>query len=132
MSMTDPIADLLTRIRNASRAGHEKVDIPASRLKLEIIRLIKDEGYIRHYKILENRKQGTFRIYFKTSGKEEKTITGLKRISMPGLRVYVSRDRLPRVLGGMGVAILSTPKGVMTDAQARKAKVGGEHLCNIW
>src|SRR4051812_34178623 len=130
--MTDPIADLLTRIRNANSAGQEKVDIPASKLKTEIVRVFKDEGYIRHYRIIENENQGMIRVYFKAAGKEERVITNLKRISMPGLRVYVPKDKIPRVLGGLGTAVLSTSMGILTDAKARKAQVGGEHLCNIW
>lgn len=132
MSMTDPIADLLTRIRNANSAGQEKCDIPSSKLKMEIVRVFKEEGYIRHYRFLADDKQGLIRVYFKSAGKEDRTITNLKRISMPGLRVYVAKEEVPRVLGGLGTALISTSKGIMTDAKARKAKVGGEHLCNIW
>ena len=130
--MTDPIADLLTRIRNANRAGHEKVDIPSSKLKLEILRLFKDEGYIRHFRSVADARQGMVRVYFKPTGKEERVISGLRRVSVPGLRVYVGFDELPRVLGGMGTAVISTSRGILTDRQARKAKVGGEHLCDIW
>jgi small subunit ribosomal protein S8 len=132
MSMTDPIADMLTRIRNGSRAGHEKVDIPASKVKLEIIRILKDEGYIRNFKIMEDKKQGLVRVYFKMLPSREKVITDVRRISRPGLRVYVSKEQVPKVLGGLGVAILSTSKGLMADRRARREGVGGEYICSIW
>lgn len=132
MSMTDPISDILTRIRNASGAGHEKVDVPASKLKKEVVKILKDEGYIRSFRTIEDDKQGTLRIYFKKAEGDEKVLNSLKRISRPGLRVYVPKDKLPRVLGGLGVAVISTSRGLMTDRQARKAGVGGEHLFNIW
>lgn len=132
MSMTDPIADMLTRIRNSSNAGHEKVDIPASKIKMEILRILKDEGYIRNYKIMEDKRQGLVRVYFKVLASRERVITDVKRISRPGLRVYVSKDQIPKVLGGLGVAILSTSKGLMADRRARKEGVGGEYVCSIW
>jgi small subunit ribosomal protein S8 len=132
MSMTDPIADMLTRIRNANCAGHEKADIPASKLKSEIIRLLKEEGYIRTYRFIDDGKQGNIRVYFKPHTKGEKTINGLRRVSRPGLRLYVAKDKLPRVLGGLGTAVISTSKGILSDRQARKNGVGGEHLLSIW
>jgi small subunit ribosomal protein S8 len=132
MSMTDPIADMLTRIRNANRANHEKVDIPASKLKQELIRLFKEEGYIRTYKYLETEGHGVIRVYFKPRTKTERVINGLSRISKPGLRVYIGKDEIPRVLGGLGVAVLSTSKGILSDHQARKEGVGGEHMLSIW
>ncbi len=132
MSMTDSIADLLTRIRNANQANHEKVDVPFSRLKQEIVRLIKDEGFIKNYRFIEDRRQGTIRIFMKYGPNRERVIRDLRRISSPGCRVYASVDRIPRVLGGLGVAILSTSQGIMTDRQARRAGIGGEVLCYIW
>jgi len=132
MSMTDSIADLLTRIRNANRANHEKVDVPFSRMKQEIVRLIKDEGFIKNYRFIEDRRQGTIRVFMKYGPNRERVIKDLKRVSRPGCRVYTSADEIPRVLGGLGVAILSTSKGIMTDRQARRAHVGGEVLCYIW
>jgi small subunit ribosomal protein S8 len=132
MSMTDSIADLLTRIRNANQANHEKVDVPFSRLKQEIVRLIKDEGFIKNYRFIEDRRQGTLRIFMKYGPNRERVIKDLRRISSPGCRVYTPVDRIPRVLGGLGVAILSTSQGIMTDRQARRAGIGGEVLCYIW
>jgi small subunit ribosomal protein S8 len=130
--MTDPISDLITRIRNANRANHEKVDIPSSRLKQEVVRLIKEEGFIRNYKVLEDKRQGVIRVFLKYGPNRERVINNLERISKPGRRIYTPADRIPRVLGGLGVAILSTSQGVMTDRQARRARVGGEVLCYIW
>ncbi|MCD4813975.1 30S ribosomal protein S8 [bacterium] len=132
MSMTDTIADLLTRIRNANRANHEKVDVPFSRMKQDIVRLIKDEGFIKNYRFIEDRRQGTLRVFMKYGPNRERVIKNMKRISKPGCRVYTSADEIPRVLGGLGVAILSTSRGIMTDRQARNARVGGEVLCYIW
>jgi small subunit ribosomal protein S8 len=132
MSMSDPLADLLTRIRNANRANHEKVDIPASRLKQEVVRLIKEEGFIRSYKMMEENKQGIIRVFLKYGPNRERIINNVERISKPGSRVYTPAEEIPRVLGGLGVAILSTSRGVMTDRQARRAHVGGEVLCYIW
>jgi small subunit ribosomal protein S8 len=128
----DPVSDLITRIRNANRANHEKVDIPASRLKQEVVRLIKEEGFIRNYKVLEDKRQGMIRVFLKYGPNRERVISNLERISKPGRRVYTPADQIPRVLGGLGVAILSTSQGVMTDRQARRARVGGEVLCYIW
>lgn len=132
MGMTDPIADMLTRIRNANMARLEKVDIPSSNLKLELARVLKEEGYIKNFKLLKDRKQGIVRVYMKYSPDEIRVINGLKRVSRPGNRVYVGADEIPRVMGGMGVAILSTSKGVMADKESRTKKMGGELLCYIW
>jgi len=132
MSMTDPIADLLTRIRNAVQAQKESVDVPASNIKISITKLLKDEGYIKNYKVLKNNRQGLIRIALRKRQGEEGAIHGLKRISKPGLRVYVGTDKIPKILNGLGVAILSTPKGVLTDRQSRKEHVGGEVLCSVW
>ncbi len=130
--MSDPIADLLTRIRNASRAEHEKVDIPASKLKVKISELLKDEGFIKNYRLIEDDKQGVLRVYLKYGAGNEKMISGLVRVSRPGRRVYVGKDKIPSILGGMGVAILSTSHGVMTDRQSRKQQLGGEVLAYVW
>jgi len=130
--MTDPVADLLTRIRNASRAEHEKVDIPASKLKVKITELLKDEGFIKNYRLMEDDKQGTLRVYLKYGAGNEKIISGLVRVSRPGRRVYVSKDKIPSILGGMGVAILSTSRGVMSDRESRKQQLGGEVLAYVW
>jgi small subunit ribosomal protein S8 len=131
--MTDPIADLLTRVRNGVRAGHPKVDVPSSRMKKAVVQILKDEGYIKNFKFSEDKKQGSLRLYFKPAAeKSEQVITDLKRISRPGLRVYVDHDNLPRVLGGLGTAVISTSQGLMTDAKARKSGIGGEHLFNVW
>lgn len=132
MGMTDPIADMLTRIRNANMAKQEKVDIPSSNLKLELARVLKEEGYIKNFKLLKDRKQGIVRVYLKYSPDESRVINGLKRVSSPGNRVYVGADEIPRVMGGLGVAIISTSKGVMADNQSRKMNMGGEVLCYIW
>jgi len=130
--MSDPIADLLTRIRNASRAEHEKVDIPASKLKVKITELLKDEGFVKNYRLIEDDKQGVLRVYLKYGVGNEKMISGLVRVSRPGRRVYVGKDKIPSILGGMGVAILSTSRGVMTDRQSRKQQLGGEVLAYVW
>lgn len=130
--MTDPIADMLTRIRNASKAKHEKVDIPSSKLKLEIAKILKDEGYIKNLKMVKDRRQGVIRIYLKYTEDDVPVINGLRRVSRPGNRVYVGNDRIPKVMAGMGTAILSTPKGVQTGKQAKKDNVGGEVLCHVW
>ena len=129
---TDPIADMLTRIRNASRAEHEKVDIPASRLKVRVAEILKDEGFIKNFRVLEDTKQGTLRVYLKYGAGNEKMISGLVRVSTPGRRIYVTHDRIPSILGGMGVTLLSTSKGVVTDRDARKQKMGGEILAYVW
>ncbi|WP_019123525.1 30S ribosomal protein S8 [Brevibacillus massiliensis] len=132
MVMTDPIADMLTRIRNANMVRHEKVEIPASNLKKEIARILKEEGFIRDAEFIEDNKQGIIRVFLKYGPNNERVITGLKRISKPGLRVYAQSTEVPRVLGGLGIAILSTSSGVMTDKQARQSRVGGEVLAYIW
>ena len=129
---SDPIADMLTRIRNASRAEHEKVDIPASRLKVRIAELLKEEGFIKNFRVLEDEKQGTLRVYLKYGPGNERMISGLVRVSTPGRRVYARHDKLPTILGGMGVALLSTSRGVVTDRDARRQKVGGEVLAYVW
>lgn len=132
MSMNDPIADMLTRIRNASNAGHEKTDVPSSRLKQEIVKILKDEGYIKNYRLLEEQGRPSIRVYFKRVEGEQKVINDLKRVSKPGLRVYVDRHSIPNVLGGLGTAVISTSKGLVTDRTARELGIGGEHLFNIW
>ena len=131
--MTDPIADMLTRIRNANTAKHDTVDVPSSKMKLAIAKILLDEGYIKSYELVENGKFNDIRITLKYgASKNEKIISGLQRISKPGLRVYAKKEELPKVLGGLGVAIISTNKGVITDKEARKLGVGGEVLCFVW
>ena len=131
--MTDPIADMLTRIRNANTARHDTVDVPSSKMKLAIAKILLDEGYIKSYELVENGKFNDIRITLKYgASKNEKIISGLQRISKPGLRVYANKEELPKVLGGLGVAIISTNKGVITDKEARKLGVGGEVLCFVW
>ena len=132
MVLTDPIADMLTRIRNANQMRYKEVEVPASKLKLEIARILKEEGFIADYKVKKNEVQSIIVLYLKYSDKKERVITGLKRISKPGLRVYAKAEELPRVLNGLGIAIVSTSKGVMTDKQARKESLGGEVLAYIW
>jgi small subunit ribosomal protein S8 len=129
---SDPIADMLTRIRNASNAEHEKVDIPSSKLKVRLAEVLKDEGFIKNFRVLEDKKQGVLRVYLKYGAGNEKIITGLVRVSTPGRRVYVGHTEIPSILGGMGVAVLSTPRGVVTDREARKQKTGGEVLAYVW
>ena len=129
---SDPVADLLTRIRNASRAEHEKVDIPSSKLKIRICELLKDEGFIKNFRVLEDQKQNMLRVYMKYGPGNEKVISGLVRVSKPGRRVYVTHDKVPAILAGMGVAIVSTSRGVVTDRAARQQKVGGEVLAYVW
>ncbi|NIS62255.1 MAG: 30S ribosomal protein S8 [Proteobacteria bacterium] len=132
MSMTDPLADMLTRIRNASSARHDKVDIPASRLKEAIAKILKEEGYIKNYKVIvDERKHTTLRIFLKYDP-DRRGIINLKRVSKPSRRVYVGKDEIPSVLKGLGISILSTPKGILTDKEARRVNVGGEVLCYIW
>ena len=131
--MTDPIADMLTRIRNANTAKHDTVDVPASKMKLAIANILLDEGYIKSYDVVENGVVKTINITLKYgAGKNERVISGLKRISKPGLRVYASKEDLPKVLGGLGIAIISTNKGILTDKQAKAQNVGGEVLAYIW
>lgn len=130
--VTDPIADMLTRIRNGSMAEHEKVDVPASRLKVRLAEILKDEGFIKNFRLIEDRRQGILRVYLKYGPGQERVISGLRRVSKPGRRLYVAADQIPTVLGGMGVAILSTPRGVLTDRESRKLRIGGEVLCYVW
>ena len=132
MHITDPIADMLTRIRNAGAARHATVDVPASSMKKAIAQILLDEGYIKAFEIIENGTQGTIKVTLKYSANKEKAISGLRRVSKPGLRVYAGADELPRVLKGLGIAIISTSKGIMTDKKARELHVGGEVLAFIW
>jgi small subunit ribosomal protein S8 len=128
----DPIADLLTRIRNGSRAEHEKVDIPSSKLKVRVAEILKDEGFIKNFRVLDDTKQGMLRVYLKYGPGNEKVISGLVRVSTPGRRIYVTHDKIPSILGGMGVTLVSTSRGVLTDRDARKERVGGEVLAYVW
>jgi len=132
MVMTDPIADMLTRIRNANTVRHEKLELPASNIKKEVADILKREGFIRDVEVIDDNKQGIIRIFLKYGADNERVITGLKRISKPGLRVYAKAGELPRVLGGLGIALVSTSKGVMTDKEARQQQIGGEVLAYIW
>jgi small subunit ribosomal protein S8 len=131
-AITDPIADLLTRIRNGSRAGHDQVEIPGSRMKLEIVKILAQEKFIRGYQFIQDDKQGIIRVFLRYGPKREPVLNQLKRISKPGLRVYAGADRIPRVLNGMGIAILSTSRGLMPDRDCRKQHVGGEVICEVW
>jgi len=132
MTMTDPVADLLTRVRNANAAMHPHLDVPSSKLKREILRVLKEEKYIENYTFLPDNKQGMLRIYLKYTPEKERVITGITRVSKPGLRKYVGVDEIPNVVGGLGVAVLSTPKGVLSGRKAREQRVGGELLCVVW
>ena len=132
MQITDPIADMLTRIRNANNAKHDTVDVPASNMKKSIAQILLDEGYIKNFQLIDDGTQGVIRITLKYGAGKEKVISGLRRVSKPGLRVYAGADELPRVLKGLGVAIISTSKGIMTDKKARELHVGGEVLAFIW
>lgn len=132
MVMTDPIADMLTRIRNANAAFHDKVEIPASKVKAAIAVILKEEGFIKDAEVIADDKQGILRVSLKYGPSREKIITGIKRISKPGLRVYAKNDQLPRVLGGLGIAVISTSKGIMTDKKARKEGLGGEVVAYVW
>jgi small subunit ribosomal protein S8 len=132
MGMTDPISDMLTRMRNALTASYSTVDIPSSRQKIDIAKVLKSEGFIKNYKIMADKRQGIMRIFFKYDEKGESVIIGLKRISKPGCRIYRKADKIPKILNGYGISILSTSKGVMTDSQARKIGIGGEIICSIW
>ena len=132
MHITDPIADMLTRIRNANSAKHDTVDVPASNMKKAIAQILLEEGYIKNFQLIDDGTQGVIRITLKYGAGKEKVISGLRRVSKPGLRVYVGADELPRVLRGLGIAIVSTSKGVMTDKAARAAHVGGEVLAFVW
>ena len=132
MTMTDPIADMLTRIRNANVVKHETVDVPAPNMKKELSRILLEEGFIRGYDVIEDGKQGIIRIQLKYGQTGERVISGLKRISKPGMRVYADKHEVPRVLNGLGISIISTSKGILTDKQARKENVGGEVICYVW
>ena len=132
MTMTDPIADMLTRIRNANLVKHDSVDIPASNLKKSLANILLEEGFIKGFDVIEDGKQGLIRVQMKYGPDKERVITGLKRISKPGLRVYAKRDDVQKVLGGLGIAVISTSNGVITDKKARKAGVGGEVICYVW
>ncbi len=132
MSMTDPLADMLTRIRNANSAMHPHLDVPSSNLKREVLRVLKEEKYIDNYIFISDKKQGMLRIYLKYTPEREKVITGIKKVSRPGLRKYVTADEIPEVIGGLGLTILSTPKGVLSGKDAQQQGVGGELLCMVW
>jgi len=132
MSMTDTIGDMLTRIRNAGKARFDKVDIPASRIKISLARIFKDEGFIKNYKVIKDNKQGILRVYLKYDDQNQPMIHRVQRVSKPSRRVYAGCEELPKVQGGLGVAVISTSKGVMSDRQARKLGVGGEVLCQVW
>lgn len=132
MTMTDPIADMLTRIRNANTVGHTVVEVPASKIKKSIAGILLEEGYIAGYEVVDDGKQGTIKIEMKYGARKEKVISGIKRISKPGLKVYAKADDVPKVLGGLGIAIISTSKGVISDKEARKLNIGGEVICYVW
>lgn len=132
MAITDSVSDMLTRIRNASRTKKEKVDVPASKMKSEIAKILKAEGYISNFKLIEDRKQGILRVYLRYTPDKKTVITGIKRVSRPSRRIYKSAQELPKVLGGLGMAIVSTSHGMMTDKDARKTRFGGEIICYIW
>jgi small subunit ribosomal protein S8 len=132
MAVTDPVADMLARIRNANVARHSKVDIPASKMKIGLAKILKSEGYIKNYKVLKDQGHGVLRIYIKYDDSNQGVITGLKRLSRPGRRTYVKKKDIPFVLNGMGTCVLSTSKGILTDREARKQNVGGELLCSLW
>ena len=132
MTMTDPIADMLTRIRNANTVGHETVEIPASNIKKSIAEILLEEGYINGYEVIEDNKQGIIKVQMKYGAAKERVITGIKRISKPGLKVYAKANEVPRVLGGLGIAIISTSKGVVSDKKARELGIGGEVVCYVW
>ena len=132
MVMTDPIADMLTRIRNGNNAYHEMIEVPASNIKKSVVQILLDEGYVKGFEVIEDGKQNIIRVQLKYGAQKERVITGIKRISKPGLRVYADRQEIPRVLGGLGIAILSTSKGLMTDKSARIQKIGGEVICYVW
>ena len=132
MGMTDPIADMLTQMRNGSSAKFSKVDIPASKIKINIARILKDEGYIKNFKVIKDNRQGLLRLYLKYDEKNQQVLSNIRRISRPSRRHYAKKDNIPKVLNGMGVSILSTSKGVMTEREARKHGVGGEIFCTVW
>jgi small subunit ribosomal protein S8 len=130
--LTDPISDMLTRMRNAILIKSEKVDMPASKMKVEIAKILKEEGFIKSYKIIKDKKQGILRVTLKYTSENEPVVSGLKRISKPGRRVYVGKNEVPRVMGGVGIAIITTPKGILSDKGCRNEGVGGEVLCYVW
>jgi small subunit ribosomal protein S8 len=132
MTLSDPIADLLTRIRNANMARKDYVDIPASKIKVSIARIMKDEGYIKYYKVIRDKKQGVLRVFLKYGANNQPIIHGLERVSKPGIRKYVSKEEIPNVLGGLGITVISTSRGMLTGQECRRAKIGGEIVCNIW
>ena len=132
MSMTDPVADMLTRIRNANTAGHAEVDVPASKIKKNIAEILLKEGYIKGYEVVETQPQDVIKIEMKYGAGKQRVISGIKRISKPGLKVYAKKDDVPKVLGGLGIAIISTSNGLLTDKQARELGVGGEVICYVW
>jgi small subunit ribosomal protein S8 len=132
MVISDPIADLLTRIRNANTVNHDRIEVPGSKIKKAIVQILKDEGFVRDFEWIDNGHQGVIRVYLKYGPNKTKVIAGLRRISRPGLRVYAKKDQVPKVLGGLGIAVLSTSKGIMTDKKARQDGLGGEVLCYIW
>lgn len=132
MTMTDPIADMLTRIRNANTVGHETVEIPASKMKKAIAEILKEEGYIADFEMIEDDKQGMIKVTMKYGSNKERVISGIKKISKPGLKVYAKANEVPKVLGGLGIAIISTSKGIVSDKEARKLGVGGEVICYVW
>ena len=132
MTMTDPLADMLTRIRNANSEMHAHLDMPSSKIKQEVLRVLKEEDYIENYTFIEDKKQGMLRVYLKYTPERQRVITGIKRVSKPGLRKYVGADEIPEVIGGLGLAILSTSKGVLSGKKARRERVGGELLCMVW
>ena len=132
MAVSDPVADFLTGMRNAIRAKYRKVDVSASRLKTELAKVLLRERFINNYKVIEDRKQGLLRVYLKYTGDDVSVITGIKRVSTPGRRVYVRKDRLQRVMGGLGISIVSTSRGLMTEREAREAGLGGELMCHVW
>lgn len=132
MNITDPVADMLTRVRNANTAFHESVDVPHSKVKEQLAKVLKKEGYVKDFQVIQTGVQGVLRVYLKYSENREKVIVGLKRISKPGLRVYVPKDDIPRIFGGLGTVIVSTSKGIMTGKQAKKIGLGGEVMCYVW
>lgn len=132
MSVSDPVADFITCIRNAIQARHRKVDVPASQMKQEITKVLLRERFINNFKVIEDSRQGVLRVYLKYSGENQSVITGVKRVSKPGRRVYVRKDRIPRVMGGLGISVVSTSRGMMTDREARDAGLGGEVVCQVW
>ena len=132
MTMTDPIADMLTRLRNANTQGHETVEIPSSKMKVSMVEILKNEGYILDYEVIDDNKQGIIKVTMKYGANKEKVITGIKKISKPGLKVYAKSYDVPKVLGGLGIAILSTSKGIISDKEARELGIGGEVICYVW